>query len=106
MVSFYILKNWDHEINNEFFFIGNVVKPEVYKKTLESWMNTEACMRDLSISRPVERVRWGIPVPNDDSQSIYVWLDALTCYLTSNGHPEGSFQWPPDVQIVGKDILR
>lgn len=69
-------------------------------------LNSEAVMSDLSISRPVERVTWGIPVPNDDSQCVYVWLDALTCYLTTNGFPNNSFQWPPDLQIVGKDILK
>lgn len=42
---------------------------------------------DLSVSRPSSRVHWGIRVPNDDSQSIYVWLDALINYLTCAGYP-------------------
>ena len=68
-------------------------------------------LTDLSISRPSERLPWGIRVPNDDSQSIYVWLDALVNYLTKAGYPfadgkgEGT-EWPPDVQVIGKDIMK
>ena len=63
---------------------------------------------DVSISRPVTHLKWGIPVPNDDSQVMYVWMDALTNYITVLGYPEKDISdfWPADVQIVGKDILR
>ena len=66
---------------------------------------------DLSISRPAERLTWGIRVPDDDSQTIYVWLDALVNYLTQAGYPfadrQGSgTEWPPDVQVIGKDITK
>lgn len=66
---------------------------------------------DLSISRPVERLSWGIRVPGDESQTIYVWLDALVNYITMAGYPwapgkETSLGWPADVQIIGKDIVR
>ncbi len=65
-------------------------------------------MTDLSVSRAT--LKWGIPVPGDPSQVMYVWLDALTNYLTAVGWPDdlqarGAF-WPPDVQLVGKDIAR
>jgi methionyl-tRNA synthetase len=66
-------------------------------------------LSDLSISRPSSRVSWGIPVPDDGSQSIYVWLDALLNYAVSVGYPNGPFiqnGWPVDVQVIGKDILR
>lgn len=68
-------------------------------------------LSDLSISRPVERLTWGIPVPSDSTQTIYVWLDALVNYLTKAGYPfppgEGSRGgWPADVHVVGKDIVR
>jgi methionyl-tRNA synthetase len=68
-------------------------------------------LQDLSISRPSERLTWGIRVPNDESQTIYVWLDALINYLTKAGYPfaegkgEGT-EWPPNVQVVGKDITK
>ncbi|CAH8589853.1 unnamed protein product [Heterobilharzia americana] len=71
--------------------------------------------QDVSVSRPRSRLDWGIQVPGDDEQIIYVWLDALINYLTVTGFPwsddsscSGSKQnlWPPDVQFLGKDILR
>ncbi|KAI9660864.1 MAG: methionyl-tRNA synthetase [Trizodia sp. TS-e1964] len=66
---------------------------------------------DLSISRPVERLSWGIRVPGDSTQTIYVWLDALVSYITKAGYPwknggENVAGWPADCQIVGKDIVR
>ncbi|KAI1005093.1 putative methionine--tRNA ligase [Podosphaera aphanis] len=68
-------------------------------------------LNDLSISRPVERLSWGVPVPDDESQTIYVWLDALVNYLTKANYPwppgEGSSTiWPANVHVVGKDIVR
>jgi len=60
----------------------------------------EGGLQDLSISRT--SISWGIPVPGDEKHVIYVWFDALLNYLT--GCPANS--WPPDLQIVGKDILR
>ncbi len=65
---------------------------------------------DVSFSRPKRTLSWGIPVPNDDEATIYVWADALTNYLSGLGYMENKEQfdlfWPPDVQIIGKDILR
>ncbi|ETN38575.1 methionine-tRNA ligase [Cyphellophora europaea CBS 101466] len=70
----------------------------------------ESGLSDLSISRPKERLSWGIPVPDDPSQTIYVWFDALINYITHTGYPytapgEPSI-WPADVQVIGKDIIR
>lgn len=63
---------------------------------------------DVSISRPRSHLPWGIPVPDDDQQVMYVWLDALSNYITVLGYPEQDISqyWPAAVQIVGKDILR
>lgn len=69
-------------------------------------------LEDLSISRPASRLTWGIPVPDDPSQTIYVWLDALVNYITTTGYPswqpgsESAGGWPADVHVVGKDIMR
>ena len=68
-------------------------------------------LEDLSISRPVERLSWGIPVPSDPTQTIYVWLDALVNYITKAGYPWAPGQeqqggWPADLQVIGKDIVR
>jgi len=65
-------------------------------------------LSDLSISRT--SFRWGVPVPGDDAHVMYVWLDALTNYVTAAGYPddtEGKWHyWPADIHFVGKDILR
>ncbi len=66
-------------------------------------------MEDISISRPKDKISWGIPVPGDDSQVIYVWFEALMNYITVLGYPEHEdFKkfWPANVQVIGKDILR
>ncbi len=64
-------------------------------------------LRDLSISRT--SFDWGIPVPDDTKHVMYVWLDALSNYISAIGYPDGEkFQkfWPADVHIIGKDIVR
>ncbi|BCX15860.1 MAG: hypothetical protein KatS3mg098_089 [Candidatus Parcubacteria bacterium] len=67
-------------------------------------------LEDVSFSRPKSKLRWGIPVPDDDSQVIYVWADALSNYLSAIGYGrnEEEFEkwWPADVQVLGKDVLR
>jgi len=66
-------------------------------------------LQDVSISRPRKNLSWGVPVPNDPDQVMYVWIDALANYITVLGYPdvEGWQQyWPADVQVIGKDILR
>ncbi|WP_456383893.1 methionine--tRNA ligase [Persephonella sp.] len=68
-------------------------------------------LKDLSVSRPRNRVKWGIPVPFDENHTIYVWFDALTNYISALGYPDTEGElfrtfWPADVHIVGKDILR
>lgn len=66
-------------------------------------------LEDISISRPKEKISWGIPVPGDNTQVMYVWFEALMNYVTVLGYPEHSdFKefWPANVQIVGKDIAR
>lgn len=66
-------------------------------------------LEDLSISRTT--FDWGVPVPGNDKHVMYVWVDALTNYLTGVGYPDvesESFRkfWPADVHIIGKDISR
>jgi methionyl-tRNA synthetase len=69
----------------------------------------ESGLRDLSISRT--NFNWGVPVPGDDAHIMYVWLDALTNYLTCLGYPDESAAnyktfWPEALHVMGKDILR
>lgn len=67
-------------------------------------------LTDVSISRPRKSLTWGIPVPDDPDQVMYVWLDALANYITVVGYPDREAEyksaWPADVQVIGKDILR
>lgn len=73
-------------------------------------------LEDISISRPKEKNSWGIPVPGDDSHTIYVWFDALPNYLSALGfgvspgekYFDEKFKkfWPADAHFIGKDILR
>ena len=66
-------------------------------------------VQDVSISRPKKNLSWGIPVPGDPEQIIYVWIDALANYITVLGYPDQQGwqeYWPADVQVLGKDIMR
>jgi methionyl-tRNA synthetase len=68
-------------------------------------------LKDFSISRSKARAKdWGVPVPNDDSQIMYVWFDALSTYMTGVGYgiDEAMYQkfWPADMHVIGKGILR
>ena len=66
-------------------------------------------LRDLSVSRT--SFRWGVPVPNDPAHVMYVWLDALTNYITAVSYPDMEAEayktfWPANLHVVGKDIVR
>lgn len=69
----------------------------------------ESGLQDFSISRVKSKMPWGVPVPNDEEQVMYVWFDALINYIAAIGWPdnENDFsKWWPGVQIAGKDNLR
>lgn len=65
---------------------------------------------DVSFSRPRDVLPWGVDVPNDESQVMYVWCDALTNYISALGYAHESdlfkHYWPADVHLIGKDIVR
>ena len=69
-------------------------------------------IQDISVSRAKSNVQWGIDVLGDDEQSIYVWIDALSNYITALGYdteadaPDFKKYWSADVQVIGKDILK
>lgn len=64
-------------------------------------------LNDLCISRPKERLSWGIPLPFDENYVTYVWFDALVNYISAVGYgtEEFSKNWPADFHVIGKDIL-
>ncbi|MDZ7744711.1 MAG: methionine--tRNA ligase [Candidatus Saccharibacteria bacterium] len=81
--------------------------PASRKNEIESVIKSG--LEDISISRPKEKIGWGVPVPNDKTQVMYVWFEALMNYITVLGYPEHEdfkAYWPANVQVIGKDILR
>ena len=83
------------------------VGPDVRRNEVVSFI--KGGLKDLSISRTT--FDWGVPVPGNDKHVMYVWVDALTNYLTGAGYPqvdsaEFAQRWPAELHVVGKDILR
>ena len=86
------------------------IRPEKYKKEILSFL-ADNKLEDLSVSR--KNVQWGIPLPFDESHTVYVWFDAFLSYVTGLGWDGNEFIdeigqkfWPSDVNLIGKDILR
>ena len=85
------------------------IVPSKRKNELLSFIRSG--LEDFSISRPAERTEgWGVPVPGDEKQNVYVWFDALSNYLTAldYGGDRNKFTqyWPADVHVIGKGITR
>ncbi|HAU99303.1 MAG: Methionine-tRNA ligase [Microgenomates group bacterium GW2011_GWF2_45_18] len=85
------------------------IVPEKREKEIVNFLKGD--VQDISISRSVERARgWGVPVPHDVSQIMYVWFDALNVYQSGVGFGNNELQytssWPADVHVIGKGILR
>lgn len=88
-----------------------ILKPESRRNEVISFI--KGGLQDLSISRERKSVSWGVPVPGDDDHVMYVWLDALSNYITAIGYGndrDGSVgfekYWQNAIHLVGKDILR
>ena len=82
------------------------ITPDKYRNEIVAFVKRG--LQDLSISRTT--FNWGVPVPGDDRHVMYVWVDALTNYLTACGFPDESDPrwryWPADAHVIGKDITR
>jgi methionyl-tRNA synthetase len=82
------------------------IEPETRRNEIVSLI--ESGLEDVSVSRVGKK--WGIPLPFDSTQTIYVWFDALICYLTGIGYSDDTDTftkyWPADVHVIGKDITR
>ncbi|CAJ0599092.1 unnamed protein product [Cylicocyclus nassatus] len=87
----------------EWLLSSDVIRPKHYLQFVLKYLEMDG---DLSVSRSRARLPWGIQVPGDDSQTIYVWLDALVNYLAVVKYPSEMTAWPPSWQILGKDILK
>lgn len=87
------------------------IVPEIRKTEFMALL--EEGLQDVSFSRPREVLPWGVEVPDDPTQVMYVWCDALTNYISSIGYGDSEKgsdlfhqYWPCDLQVIGKDILR
>ncbi len=82
------------------------IVPDKYRNEIVAFV--ERGLTDLSISRST--FNWGVPVPGDERHVMYVWVDALTNYITATGFPDAQAPraeyWPADVHVIGKDITR
>ena len=108
---FFNLSEWQQPLLRHYEANPNFVGPESRFNEVKSFVKRG--LRDLSVSRA--SFKWGIPVPDDTDHVMYVWLDALTNYITASGWPtDGELGdlakykklWPADLHMVGKDILR
>ena len=104
---FFKLSSWQDKLLEFYNKNPNFILPESRRNEVISFV--KGGLRDLSISR--KTLSWGIKVPNDEKHIIYVWLDALTNYLSALDYPDQKSQllkkfWPADLHIIGKDILR
>ncbi|MDO8650541.1 MAG: methionine--tRNA ligase [Candidatus Berkelbacteria bacterium] len=107
------------KIEEENWFL---VIEEEKKKKIEDWINFSVYPEtrrqeainvlksdsydEISLSRSKERYGWGVPVPGDESQIMYVWADALFNYISALKINNKEDLWPADIQIVGKDIVK
>jgi len=93
--------------------IRELVKKDRLLIVPEKWKNDflgliKNGLTDVSFSREKKHLPWGVPIPGDKDQIMYVWGDALNNYLTGIGYPDIKYKkyWPADVHLVGKDMLR
>ncbi|WP_019516765.1 methionine--tRNA ligase [Sphingomonas sp. Mn802worker] len=79
------------------------IRPESRRNEIMRFV--EGGLSDLSVSRTT--FDWGVPVPDSEGHVMYVWVDALTNYLTGAGYPDSEMPyWPADLHLIGKDIVR
>jgi len=104
---FFKLSKWQNALLNHIKKNPNFILPKTRCNEVVSFI--ESGLKDLSISR--KTFSWGIKVPNNEDHVIYVWLDALTNYLSALNYPDQKnvlFKkyWPANIHLIGKDILR
>ena len=104
---FFKLSKWQEKLLKFYQENKNFILPESRKNEVISFV--KGGLKDLSVSR--KSFKWGIPVPSNQEHVMYVWLDALTNYLSALNYPNEDDNlyknfWPADLHIIGKDILR
>ncbi|GAB0114727.1 methionine--tRNA ligase [Acidisoma sp. C75] len=103
---FFRLSAWQERLLAHYEANPDFIGPGARRNEVVSFVR--GGLTDLSVSRT--SFTWGVPVPNDPAHVMYVWLDALTNYLTATGYPDAAAPraafWPADLHLVGKDIIR
>jgi methionyl-tRNA synthetase len=104
---FFRLSAWGDRLLDYYDAHPDFIAPKSRRNEVISFVRSG--LRDLSVSRT--SFKWGIPVPGDEKHIMYVWVDALTNYLTAVGYPDEQSEsykrfWPASLHIIGKDILR
>ena len=104
---FFRLSKWQKPLLNYYETHPDFIAPESRKNEVISFVKSG--LKDLSVSR--KSFSWGIKVPNNKDHVIYVWLDALTNYLSALNYPDTNDElfknfWPASVHLIGKDIVR
>ena len=104
---FFRLSKWQKPLLEFYENNPDFILPESRKNEVISFVKSG--LKDLSVSR--KTFKWGIPVPSNDKHIIYVWLDALTNYLSALNYPDTNDElfkkfWPASIHLIGKDILR
>ena len=104
---FFRLSKWQKPLLEFYENNPDFILPESRKNEVISFVKSG--LKDLSVSR--KTFTWGIPVPSNDKHIIYVWLDALTNYLSALNYPDTNNDlfkkfWPASIHLIGKDILR
>ena len=104
---FFRLSKWEKPLLEYYETNPDFIAPQSRKNEVISFVKSG--LKDLSVSR--KSFSWGIPVPNNKNHVIYVWLDALTNYLSSLNYPNTNDDlfkkfWPASIHLIGKDILR
>ena len=104
---FFRLSAWQDRLLAFYEENPTFIQPDTRRNEMISFV--KGGLNDLSVSRTT--FKWGVPVPDDPDHVMYVWIDALTNYITAVGYPDVesddfSKYWPADLHMVGKDILR
>jgi len=103
---FFRLSKYQQPLLDHYAANPEFIRPESRRNEVVRFV--EGGLKDLSISRT--SFDWGVPVPGSGNHVMYVWLDALTNYITGLGYPDDTPQWrrywPADVHLIGKDVVR
>ena len=103
---FFRLSKYQQPLLDHYAANPDFIRPESRRNEVVRFV--EGGLKDLSISRT--SFDWGVPVPGSDNHVMYVWLDALTNYITGLGYPDDTElwrrYWPADVHLIGKDVVR